>query len=219
MLRGQQSETRCGALDRLRDPRPAAFLVRGIGLGRVLLVGGMILTAARPPDGDHRRAGGDSPYRTRSAKAPTRRLDEVAGRLAAGALRRFRDRDRLDPRAPVGSARPRRCCFSRSAHVRLLQPDDHGRLHRPSGADLSVDRASQEEFRTLAAAGIIVLLAILLSLNAFAIWLRSCADEGGDGAPPGDGPYHAGETASVASSVASMLLNIGAPCSPACHRP
>ena len=31
----------------------------------------------------------------------------------------------------------------------------------------------QEEFRTLAAAGIIVLLAILLSLNAFAIWLRN----------------------------------------------
>ncbi|MGH3013751.1 MAG: PstA family ABC transporter permease, partial [Gaiellaceae bacterium] len=31
----------------------------------------------------------------------------------------------------------------------------------------------QEEFRLLAAAGIIVLLAILLTMNAFAIWLRN----------------------------------------------
>jgi phosphate transport system permease protein len=31
----------------------------------------------------------------------------------------------------------------------------------------------QDEFRLLAAAGIIVLLAILLTMNAFAIWLRN----------------------------------------------
>jgi phosphate transport system permease protein len=31
----------------------------------------------------------------------------------------------------------------------------------------------QEEFRYLAAAGIMVLLAILLTMNAFAIWLRN----------------------------------------------
>jgi phosphate transport system permease protein len=31
----------------------------------------------------------------------------------------------------------------------------------------------QEEFRVLAASGIIVLLIILLTLNAFAIWLRN----------------------------------------------
>ena len=31
----------------------------------------------------------------------------------------------------------------------------------------------QDDFRELAAAGIIVLLAILLTMNAFAIWLRN----------------------------------------------
>jgi len=31
----------------------------------------------------------------------------------------------------------------------------------------------QDEFRTLAAAAIIVLLALLLTMNAFAIWLRN----------------------------------------------
>jgi phosphate transport system permease protein len=31
----------------------------------------------------------------------------------------------------------------------------------------------QDEFRLLAAAGIIVLLTILLTMNAFAIWLRN----------------------------------------------
>src|ERR671912_138927 len=38
----------------------------------------------------------------------------------------------------------------------------------------------QEEFRTLAAAGIIVLLAILLTLNAFAIWLRNKYERRGE---------------------------------------
>jgi phosphate transport system permease protein len=34
-------------------------------------------------------------------------------------------------------------------------------------------RLPQEDFRVLAASGIVVLLAILLTLNAFAIWIRN----------------------------------------------
>ncbi len=69
-----------------------AFIVRGIGVGRVVFAGALILTLVVLPDCRRRLAGGDP---GRSGLDPAgcvrARRDEVAGRLAAGAPgRRFR---------------------------------------------------------------------------------------------------------------------------------
>jgi phosphate transport system permease protein len=152
-----------------------AFLVRGIGLGRVLLAGGMILTllvlptviiAAREairavPDSIRQGAYalGSTKWQvvwrqvlpaaipgiaTGSILALSRGLGETAPLLLVGAL-------------TYVSFNPTIMGDFTALPVQIYQW-----IARP-----------QEEFRTLAAAGIIVLLAILLTLNAFAIWLRN----------------------------------------------
>jgi phosphate transport system permease protein len=152
-----------------------AFLVRGIGLGRVLLAGGMILTllvlptviiAAREairavPDSIRQGAYalGATKWQvvwrqvlpaaipgiaTGSILALSRGLGETAPLLLVGAL-------------TYVSFNPTIMGDFTALPVQIYQW-----IARP-----------QEEFRTLAAAGIIVLLAILLTLNAFAIWIRN----------------------------------------------
>ncbi len=152
-----------------------AFLVRGIGLGRVLLAGGMILTLLVLPTviiagagGDSRRPGLDPPGRLRA------RLDEVAGRLAAGASRGDPgDRDRLDPRALPGLGETAPLLLVGALTYVSFNPTILGDFTALPVQIYQWIARPQEEFRTLAAAGIIVLLAILLTLNAFAIWLRN----------------------------------------------
>jgi phosphate transport system permease protein len=152
-----------------------AFLVRGIGLGRVLLAGALILTLLVLPtvivaSREAIRAVPDSIrqgayalgatqwqviYRqvlpasipgiaTGSILALARAIGETAPLLLVGALTFVS----FDPTV-LGpyTALP----------IQIYQW-----IARP-----------QEEFRLLAAAGIIVLLAILLTMNAFAIWLRN----------------------------------------------
>jgi phosphate transport system permease protein len=152
-----------------------AFLVRGIGLGRVLLAGAMILTllvlptviiAAREairavPDSIRQGAyalgatkwqvvwrqvlpSATPGIATGSILALSRGLGETAPLLLVGALTYVA----FDPTI-LGD-------FT-ALPVQIFQW-----VGRP-----------QEEFRVLAASGIIVLLAILLTLNAFAIWLRN----------------------------------------------
>jgi phosphate transport system permease protein len=152
-----------------------AFLVRGLGLGRVLLAGAMILTllvlptviiAAREairavPDSIRQGAyalgatkwqvvwrqvlpGAIPGIATGSILALSRGLGETAPLLLVGALTYVA----FDPTI-LGD-------FT-ALPVQIFQW-----VGRP-----------QEEFRVLAASGIIVLLAILLTLNAFAIWLRN----------------------------------------------
>ena len=152
-----------------------AFLVRGIGLGRVLLAGAMILTllvlptviiAAREairsvPDTIRQGAYalGATKWQvvwrqvlpasipgiaTGSILALSRGLGETAPLLLVGAL-------------TYVSFNPTLLGDFTALPVQIYQW-----IARP-----------QDEFRTLAAAGIIVLLAILLTLNAFAIWLRN----------------------------------------------
>jgi phosphate transport system permease protein len=152
-----------------------AFLVRGIGLGRVLLAGAMILTllvlptviiAAREairsvPDSIRQGAYalGATKWQvvwrqvlpaaipgiaTGSILALSRGLGETAPLLLVGALTYVA----FDPTL-LGD-------FT-ALPVQIFQW-----VGRP-----------QEDFRVLAASGIIVLLAILLTLNAFAIWLRN----------------------------------------------
>jgi phosphate transport system permease protein len=152
-----------------------AFLVRGIGLGRVLLAGAFILTllvlptviiAAREairavPDSIRQGAyalgatkwqvvwrqvlpGATPGIATGSILALSRALGETAPLLLVGAL-------------TYVSFNPTLMGDFTALPVQIYQY-----IARP-----------QEEFRVVAAAAIIVLLAILLALNSFAIWLRN----------------------------------------------
>jgi phosphate transport system permease protein len=152
-----------------------AFLVRGIGLGRVLLAGAMILTllvlptviiAAREairavPDSIRQGAyalgatkwqvvwrqvlpGATPGIATGAILALSRGLGETAPLLLVGAL-------------TYVSFNPTIMGEFTALPVQIYQW-----VARP-----------QEEFRVLAASAIIVLLGILLTLNAFAIWLRN----------------------------------------------
>jgi phosphate transport system permease protein len=152
-----------------------AFLVRGLGLGRVLLAGAMILTllvlptviiAAREairavPDSIRQGAYalGATKWQvvwrqvlpasipgiaTGSILALSRALGETAPLLLVGAL-------------TYVAFNPTLLGEFTALPVQIYQW-----VSRP-----------QEEFRVLAASGIIVLLAILLTLNAFAIWIRN----------------------------------------------
>ena len=152
-----------------------AFLVRGLGLGRVLLAGAMILTllvlpivivASREairavPDSIRQGAYalGATPWQviwrqvlpaaipgiaTGSILALARAIGETAPLLLVGALTYVA----FDPTLLGGyTALP----------IQIFQW-----TARPQG-----------DFKLLAAAGIIVLLAILLTMNAFAVWLRN----------------------------------------------
>jgi phosphate transport system permease protein len=152
-----------------------AFLVRGIGLGRVLLAGAMILTllvlptviiAAREairavPDSIRQGAyalgatkwqvvwrqvlpAATPGIATGSILATSRGLGETAPLLLVGAL-------------TYVSFNPTLFGDFTALPVQIYQW-----VARP-----------QEEFKTLAAAAIIVLLGIILTLNAFAIWIRN----------------------------------------------
>jgi phosphate transport system permease protein len=152
-----------------------AFLVRGLGLGRVLLAGAMILTllvlptviiAAREairavPDSIRQGAYalGATKWQvvwrqvlpaaipgiaTGSILALSRALGETAPLLLVGAL-------------TYVAFNPTLLGDFTALPVQIYQW-----ISRP-----------QEDFRVLAASGIIVLLAILLTLNAFAIWIRN----------------------------------------------
>jgi phosphate transport system permease protein len=152
-----------------------AFLVRGIGLGRVLLAGAFILTllvlptviiAAREairavPDSIRQGAyalgatkwqvvwrqvlpGATPGIATGSILALSRALGETAPLLLVGAL-------------TYVSFNPTLMGDFTALPVQIYQY-----IARP-----------QEEFRVVAAAAIIVLLAILLTLNSLAIWVRN----------------------------------------------
>jgi phosphate transport system permease protein len=152
-----------------------AFLVRGIGLGRVLLAGAMILTllvlptviiAAREairavPDSIRQGAyalgatkwqvvwrqvlpAATPGIATGSILALSRGLGETAPLLLVGALTYVS----FNP-TPLGEF----TALPVQIYQWVAQP--------------------QQDFKVLAASGIIVLLGILLTLNAFAIWLRN----------------------------------------------
>ena len=121
-----------------------AFLVRGIGLGRVLLVGGMILTLLVLPTviiaareairavPDSIRQGAYALGSTKWQVVWRQVLPASIPGIATGSILAL----------SRGLGRDRAAAARRSAHVRLVQPDDHGRLHRPARADLPVDRTS-----------------------------------------------------------------------------
>ena len=152
-----------------------AFIVRGIGVGRVVLAGGLILTLVVLPTVvvASREAIRAVPGLDPAGGVRTR-CDEVAGRMAAGLARVDPwHGDWLDPRAVSRRRRDGPSDHGRRNHVRRFQSRALRRLHGATGADLQLDKQPDPEFQTLAAAGAIVLLVIVLSMNAVAIFLRN----------------------------------------------
>jgi phosphate transport system permease protein len=153
-----------------------AFLVRGLGLGRVLLAGALTLSllvlpiviiAAREA--------------IRAVPAGIRE-----GALALGATRWQMIRRQILPAAVPGIATGSILALSRAigetAPLILIgaivfvpfNPD--GLMSEFTALPIQIfnwTTRPQDEFKLLAAAGIIVLLGLLLTMNAFAIWLRN----------------------------------------------
>ncbi|MBA3332228.1 MAG: phosphate ABC transporter permease PstA [Actinobacteria bacterium] len=152
-----------------------AFLVRGLGLGRVLLAGAMILTLLVLPT---------------VIIAAREAIRAVPGSIRQGAYALGATRwqvvwRQVLPAATPGIATGSILAVSRAigetAPLLLVGALTYVAFNPTLLGDFTAlpvqiyqwTSRSQAEFRELAAAAIIVLLAILLTLNAFAIWLRN----------------------------------------------
>jgi phosphate transport system permease protein len=152
-----------------------AFLVRGLDLGRVLLAGALILTLLVLPT-----------VIIASREAIRAVPDTIRqGAYALGATQWQVTSRQVLPAAIPGIATGSILALSRglgeTAPLIMVGavtyvPFNPGLLEQFTALPIQVYqwvRLPQEEFRSLAAAAIIVLLGILLTLNAFAIWLRN----------------------------------------------
>ena len=152
-----------------------AFLVRGLGLGRVLLAGAMILTLLVLPTV------------IIAAREAIRAVPDTIrqGAYALGATKWQVVWRQVLPAAVPGIATGSILALSRAlgetAPLLLVGALTYVAFNPTLLGDFSALPVQiyqwvarpQEEFRVLAASGIIVLLAILLTLNAFAIWIRN----------------------------------------------
>ena len=152
-----------------------AFLVRGIGLGRVLLAGALILTLLVLPT------------LIIAAREAIRAVPNSIrdGGLALGATKWQVIWKQVLPAATPGIATGSILALSRAigetAPLILIgavtyiafDPTVLGPFTALPIQIYQWVRLPQAEFKSLAAAAIIVLLAILLTMNAFAIWLRN----------------------------------------------
>ncbi len=152
-----------------------AFLVRGLGLGRVLLAGALILTLLVLPTvivasreairavPDSIRQGAYALGSTQWQVVSRQVLPAAIPGIATGSILALaRAIGETAPLLLVGALTFVTTDPSLSGAFTALPVQIYQWIARP-----------QEEFRLLAAAGIIVLLAILLTMNAFAIWLRN----------------------------------------------
>ena len=152
-----------------------AFLVRGIGLGRVLLAGALILTLLTLPivivsSREAIRAVPDSIRQGAYALGATqwqvvRRQvlpASIPGIATGSILALARAIGETAPLLLVGALTYVAVNPTLLGSFTALPVQIYQWIGRP-----------QEEFRLLAAAGILVLLVILLTMNAFAIWLRN----------------------------------------------
>jgi phosphate transport system permease protein len=152
-----------------------AFLVRGLGLGRVLLAGAMILTLLVLPIlivasreairavPDTIRQGGYALGATRWQVVSRQVLPAAVPGIATGSILALsRAIGETAPLLLVGALQYVAFNPTLFGDFTALPIQIYQWIARP-----------QEDFRLLAAAGIIVLLAILLSMNALAIWLRN----------------------------------------------
>jgi phosphate transport system permease protein len=152
-----------------------AFLVRGLGLGRVLLAGAMILTLLVLPtviiaSREAIRAVPDSIRQGAYALGATK-WQVVWRQVLPAAI----------PGIATGSILALSRALGETAPLLLVGALTYVAFNPTLLGDFTALPVQiyqwvarpQEEFRTLAAAGIVVLLVILLTLNAFAIWIRN----------------------------------------------
>ena len=152
-----------------------AFLVRGLGLGRVLLAGALILTLLVLPIviiasreairavPDSIRQGGLALGATKWQVVSRQVLPAAARGMATGTI--------LALSRAIGETAPL-IMIGAVTYVAF----DPTILDRFTALPIQIydwTSRTQEEFRLLAAAAIIVLLAMLLTMNAFAIWVRN----------------------------------------------
>ena len=152
-----------------------AFLVRGIGLGRVLLAGAMILTLLVLPTviiaareairsvPDSIRQGGYALGATQWQVVSRQVLPAAIPGIATGAI--------LALSRGIGETAP--LILIGAVTYISFDPTILGPFTALPIQIYSFLRLPQAEFKLLAAASIIVLLAILLTLNAFAIFIRN----------------------------------------------
>jgi phosphate transport system permease protein len=152
-----------------------AFLVRGIGLGRVLLAGAMILTLLVLPTviiaareairavPDSIRQGGYALGATQWQVVSRQVLPAAIPGIATGSI--------LALARAIGETAP--LIMIGAVTYISFDPTILGPFTALPIQIYSFLRLPQEEFKLLAAASIIVLLAILLTLNAFAIFIRN----------------------------------------------
>jgi phosphate transport system permease protein len=152
-----------------------AFLVRGLGIGRVLLAGGMILTLVVLPTV------------IIAAREAIRAVPDSIrqGAYALGATKWQVVWRQVLPAATPGIATGSILALSRAlgetAPLLLVGALTYVAFDPTLLGDFTAlpvqifqwTSRPQEDFRVLAASAIIVLLVILLALNAFAIWIRN----------------------------------------------
>jgi phosphate transport system permease protein len=152
-----------------------AFIVRGLGLGRVVLAGAMILTLLVLPTviiaareairavPDSIRQGGFALGATKWQVVWRQVLPASIPGIATGSI--------LALSRAIGETAP--LIMIGAVTYISFDPTILGPFTALPIQIYVWTSLPQEEFRNLAAAAIIVLLAILLTMNAFAIWLRN----------------------------------------------
>jgi phosphate transport system permease protein len=152
-----------------------AFLVRGIGLGRVLLAGALILTLLVLPTvivaaREAIRAVPDSIRQGAFALGATQ-WQVVSRQVLPAAIPGIATGSILALARAIGETAP--LLLVGALTYVAVNPTLLGSFTALPIQIYQWIARPQDEFRLLAAAGIIVLLAILLTMNAFAIWLRN----------------------------------------------
>ena len=122
-----------------------AFIVRGIGVGRVVLAGGLILTLVVLPtvvvsSREAIRAVPDSIRQGAFALGATK-WQVVWRQVLPASIPGYRDG--IDPRAVARGRRDGAADHGRRDHVRGVQPDAVRPVHRASRADLQLDEAAR----------------------------------------------------------------------------
>jgi phosphate transport system permease protein len=152
-----------------------AFIVRGIGLGQVLLAGALILTLLVLPtviiaSREALRAVPDTIRQGAYALGATQWL-VTSRQVLPAALPGIATGSILSLSRGIGETAP--LIMVGAVTYVAFDPTILGPFTALPIQIYQWVRLPQEEFRSLAAAAIIVLLGILLSLNAVAIWLRN----------------------------------------------
>ena len=152
-----------------------AFLVRGLGLGRVLLAGAMILTLLVLPTviiaaREAIRAVPDSIRQGAYALGATQ-WQVVSRQVLPAAVPGIATGSILALSRAIGETAP--LIMIGAVTYISFDPSILGPFTALPIQIYQYLRLPQEEFKLLAAASIIVLLAILLTLNAFAIFIRN----------------------------------------------